>query len=207
MGRKNTKFLSALAVIFTLFSPSSFANQGACGIIPVWPELETSDLERLIGLNQSRTKGLSAALKSTNNQDQEYVASLYENDFSQIDNPNELIGKYRCRTIKLGGLSEITIYKWFKCEIWSKEQTLLIKKTTGSQNFMGVLVPAGEGLSYSGALNYGYEKIYKLYSQDKQRNQVGCLSAIDKDMISLILEMPAPKFESFHDIILLEKEN
>ncbi len=207
MGWKNKKILSALVVIFTLFSPSSFADQGACGIIPVWPELEDNDLERLVGLNQSRIKGLSAALKATNNQDQEYVASLYEFGFSQIKNPNHLVGKYNCRTIKLGGLSEIVIYKWFKCEIWAEAKALVIKKTTGSQNFMGVLVPAGEGLSYSGALNYGYEKIYKLYGQDKSRNQVGCLSAIDEDMTSLILEMPKPKLESFHDIILLEKEN
>ena len=207
MGREKIKFLSALAMIFVVLSSNSYADQGACGIIPAWPELEENDLERLIGLNQSRIKGLSAALKSTNKQDREYVANLYENGFLQIENPNDLAGKYNCRTIKLGGLSEIIIYKWFKCEIFSEENALVIKKTTGSQNFMGVLVPAGEGLSYSGALNYGYEKIYKLYGQDKSRNQVGCLNAIDKDITSLILEMPEPEFESFHDIILLEKDN
>jgi len=205
MGGINKKLLISLIVAFTLFSPTAYANNGACNIAADWITLETSDMDRISNLHNSRTKGLSAALRSANQADREIVARIFENDFIKINDANEIAGKYQCRTIKLGGLDTITIYKWFKCEIWAEGKALLVKKTTGSQNFMGILNANEAGLNYSGALSYGYEKIYKMYGEDKERNQVGCLNAIDKSLEHFILELPEPKVESFHDIIEFEK--
>jgi len=205
MGRINKKLLISLIVAFTLFSPNAYAGNGACNIAADWITLETSDMDRLSNLYNSRTKGLSAALKSTNQVNREIVAKFFENDFVKINDANSIAGKYQCRTIKLGGLGDITIYKWFKCEIWAEARALLVKKTTGSQNFMGILSANEAGLNYSGALSYGYEKIYKMYGEDKERNQVGCLNAINQNMEHFILELPEPKVESFHDIIEFKK--
>ncbi len=207
MARKNKILLSVLILSFIFSSPNSFAFQSACNSPVDFLKLEVKDITRLNKLKESRFKGINAALREENQANREMLANLFENDFFKIDDRNKLFGKYNCRTIKLGGLGEITAYKLFKCEIWAEEEAIVIKKTTGSQNFMGILTPSEDGYVYSGAKNYGYEKIYKLYGDDKERNQVGCLNALNKEMTSFVLELPSPKLESYHDIILLNKEN
>ncbi len=82
---------------------------------------------------------------------------------------------------------------------------MVIRKTSGSQRFLGFLSEAGDSLAYRGALSYGYEEQMKLYGQDNERNQVGCLSAVDPDMNHFVLELPEPVFESFHDVIELKR--
>ncbi len=201
---QNKIIKSSLVIVFSLLSTNAFAGQSACDL-PDWPELEKSDIVRMERLEISRTKGLGAAMRSTNKSDRKLVAMMFENDFVPISDMYQVEGNYNCRTIKLGGLTDLTIYGWFKCQIRAEAKVLTINKTTGSQNFFGVMVQAGNGLSYSGASNYGYEKIYKLYGQDETRNQVGCLSAIDKSMDRFVLELPEPKLESVHDIIMLER--
>ena len=206
MSMKRVKLALAVTAISALLSASVFAGQSACDVTD-WPQLQPRDEARMSRLELSRTKGLAAALGSSNNADRELVSDLFDEDFVPIKDMYEIGKKYRCRTIKLGGITDITIYQWFNCEFNPEGKVLTIRKTTGSQNFFGVLVPAGNGLSYSGALNYGYESVHKLYGEDEERNQVGCLSAKDKNMNRLVLELPEPKFESVHDVILFERVN
>ena len=80
---------------------------------------------------------------------------------------------------------------------------MILRKTSGSQRFFGLLSQAGNGLTYRGALSYGYETELMSYGDDEERNQVGCLSQIADEAGHLVLELPEPIFESAHDVIEL----
>ena len=56
-----------------------------------------------------------------------------------------LTGKWRCRTIKLGGLTPDVVYSWFNCRISHRDGGLFFEKVTGSQRVAGVLYPREEG--------------------------------------------------------------
>ena len=176
------------------------ANDTAC-TIPKKLDLRAGDTTRMKQLEISRSKGLAAALVSDNSGERAVVSALFTNGFKPIVDRYALIGKYQCRTIKLGGIGPLVVYGWFSCEINVEENALTIVKTTGSQRFFGLLFAAGNGLAYRGALHYGYESEFKYYGDDEKRNQVGCLSALDADAMHLVLELPEPYYESQHDVI------
>jgi hypothetical protein len=65
--------------------------------------------------------------------------------------PPRLTGTWRCRTIKLGGLTPTIVYSWFKCRISDRGGQLLFEKIGGSQRTSGTLYPDGGGFVYLGA--------------------------------------------------------
>ncbi len=185
-----------------LFSSVAVGGESPCEI-PEGVKLTQRDSGRLGGLEISRTLGLAAALRTLDANSREIIASLFEKGFDPIVRPEELIGDYQCRTIKLGGLGPSIIYDWFSCEIFPEEAALLLTKTSGSQRFFGRLFTAGAGLAYRGASHYGYENEIRFYGDEADRDQVGCLSNIAGERGHLILELPEPVFESQHDVIEL----
>ncbi|HHS82693.1 MAG TPA: DUF4893 domain-containing protein [Devosia sp.] len=197
MKRKLARFMFVAAV---LLSQAAVAAEAAC-FVPKGFGVSPVDKERLNSLSVSRTLWLGAALKGENDGEQVLIGGLFDRPFVPLGEAEGLVGSYRCRTIKMGGGLPFVVYGWFSCEIFTEEAALVIRKTSGSQRFLGVLVPAGEGYAYKGALSYGYESVSKLYGEDPERNQVGCLSATGDGPDHLVLEMPAPRFESVHDVI------
>jgi len=175
-------------------------SETAC-TIPKKINLSVRDNTRLARLEISRSTGLAAALVAENSGERAVVASLFENGFKPIVDRYALAGKYKCRTIKLGGIGPLVVYGWFSCEIGAKDGAQTILKTSGSQRFSGQLFAAGNGLAYKGALHYGYESEVKNYGDDEKRDQVGCLSALDTRARHLVLELPMPYYESEHDVI------
>ena len=65
--------------------------------------------------------------------------------------PVALKGNWRCRTIKLGGMTPDVIYGWFRCRISMKGGAPYFEKLSGSQRTSGVLYPEGGGFVYLGA--------------------------------------------------------
>lgn len=167
--------------------------------VPEGLGLSEADVSRLENLDTSRTRGLGNALRSDSADDRAVLAELFEPGVSYV-NPELLVGTYDCRTIKLGGGLPLVVYQWFRCEIAQDGDTYTVRKLTGSQNFSGVLGPAGSGYAYKGAGFYGYEDP-RAYGDDPERDQVGCLSAVTKDNKHFMLELPFPRVESFHDVI------
>lgn len=193
--------LAAFVLVAAALVPQAAMGVEAACFVPKGFGVSQADRERLNSLSVSRTLGLAAALKGDNNAEQALIGGLFDRPFVPLGEAKRLIGSYKCRTIKIGGGLPFVVYGWFSCEISAEEAALVIRKTSGSQRFMGVLVPAGEGYAYKGALSYGYESVSKLYGEDPERNQVGCLSATGDGPDHLVLEMPAPHFESVHDVI------
>lgn len=169
-------------------------------VVPESFELSENDQSRLKNLETSRTRGLGGAMRSDNADERAVVAELFEPGVAPVD-PDLLVGKYQCRTIKMGGLLPLVVYRWFQCEIGQEEAAFTVRKITGSQNFFGLLVPAGAGYAYRGAGHYRYEKQVRFYGDDPERDQVGCLSAVTKGNKHFMLELPFPKVESYHDVI------
>ncbi len=200
--------LAGLSVLLSLLAVSGVAGDaaggGPCGI-GADLVLTKEDAVRLQELEATRSMGLAQALRLENGEERGVIAGLFENGFVPIPAPDAVIGRYQCRTIKLGGNLPGTVYGWFACDIVPEDGALVIRKATGSQKFAGILVSAGQGLTYRGALTYGYEDTYVLYGEDRERDQVGCLSALGADMNHFVLEMPRPVFESVHDVIELRR--
>ncbi len=200
------KLAVTLALVAGLTGPVAAGSNEACGL-PEGVKFTTRDIARLEGLEVSRSIGLAQALRAESAADRELIASLFEKGFEPIGSAAEIIGKYQCRTIKLGGLGPAVVYGWFSCEINPEDAALTIFKSTGSQRFFGLLYPAGTGLTYRGAGHYGYETEFNFYGDEADRDQVGCLSKIAGEPGHLVLELPEPVFESAHNVIELKRRN
>jgi hypothetical protein len=166
--------------------------------------LTERDIYRIEHLTSARTGGIAAALGAESAEDRATVSNIFSGGLYPIAAMPE--GTYKCRTIKLGGMSDLVVYQWFKCEVSSGNGVLTLRKVTGSQNFTGTLEPAGSGLLFKGALSYGYETTAKRYGDDPERDQVGCVTKDFEDGTSFVLELPYPVFESLHDVIELRRE-
>jgi hypothetical protein len=121
---------------------------------------------------------------------------------AQPGNIDQLLGNWRCRTIKIGGLLPLTIYSYFDCAILREGNELRLVKTSGSQRFTGTLYASalpGEFV-YVGAANVGAEPP-RAYNTNPDDNQIGVLRQLGPD--HLLLELPKPIFESNHDWIEL----
>lgn len=184
--------LSAGAMTFALLAPAL-----AC-TIPDGTPLTARDAGRMSGFEATRTKAMGEALAAESAADRAELSALYAPGQAAIEAVPD--GKYRCRTLKLGGLLPLTVYGYFECTV--SGGGTVIEKLTGSQRFKGTLAPAGGGVLYYGALHYGDEQP-KPYGEDVERDQVGCIVEIPGTPSRYRLELPAPYFESTMDIIEL----
>jgi hypothetical protein len=191
------KPLLALTVSLALTAPT-LAQVAPCSP-PEGTTLAESDLTRLAGLIDSRTRGLAEALTADSDDERAEVSALLKVGFTPIDGLAD--GAYRCRTIKLGGLLPLLTYGWFECSVGGDGATL--DKTSGSQRFSGSLTPSNGGLTFVGAGHYS-DEAPRAYGADPQRDQVGCLYRLTGPEDVYVLELPSPKFESVHDLIVLE---
>jgi len=185
-----------LATVFALVCSSAIA--GSC--VPDGLDLSIRDVTRLSQLKDTRTRGMASAMLGENSSERELVSTLFS---MGLGVPKTVIsGNYKCRTIKMGGISALVTYGFFDCRISTNENEFRIEKLTGSQRFTGRLVVQDAGVSYQGASHYGYEEP-RDYVGNSDRDQVGCFYESLGKPGSLLLELPAPFFESVHDVIEL----
>ena len=122
-----------------------------------------------------------------------------------------LAGHWRCRTLKLGGMTPSVVYAWFNCRISDRGGHLYFQKLTGSQRTQGWLYPSGDGtFVYLGASSVGPEKPHTYSGNGATAgagatpdDQIGVLSAIGDGRARI--EMPYPVQESTFDVIELKR--
>ena len=202
------KSLAACLALAGLATPAVASVEQIAGnpcTVPSDAALTDRDAYRIEHLVSSRTAGLAEALRADSIEDRTGLSRLFENGLAPISIMPE--GAYQCRTIKLGGISELTVYQWFTCEVTPSGDGLTLSKTSGSQNFTGTLTQAGDGLLYKGTLRYGYEDRPVAYGADPERDQIGCVTKDAEDGTHFVLELPYPVFESRHDVIELVRKN
>jgi hypothetical protein len=188
-------FAPFLLLGFLAQAGAALAHQMACSP-PASLAITEEDRERLTQLLSSRSRGLGEALAAEDAADRAAVGAVFREGFTPVQTVPD--GQYRCRTMKLGGISPLVVYSYFDCTI--RDEGTVVEKTSGSQRFTGSLTPAGGGLIYVGALHYGDEEPIR-YDQDAERNQIGCLQQVAGEAKRFVLELPSPKFESVHDVI------
>ena len=195
MGRK--LIFAILAVALT----SAAADAG-------WrDEASGFDVQRLARLDESRAKGLAEA-DAAPAADQAAIHALLGAQ-PVAASTGALAGDWRCRTIKLGGLTPDVIYSWFRCRIAERGGALVFEKLSGSQRSSGRLYGEGGGFVYLGA---SYVTGEKPHAYSGNGAQVGAPATPD-DQIGLLslladgrarLELPYPVQESTFDVIELK---
>lgn len=183
----------------------------ASGAEAGWQDAASAyDVGRLSKLQESKDKGLSEAQAGAPAKDMAIIHAVL--DASPIStSPDALIGMWRCRTIKLGGMTPDVIYSWFACRISGRGDRLRFEKLTGSQRTNGYLYPdQSGGYVYLGASSVANEPPHS-YSgsgpgagaQATPDDQIGLLLATGSD--SARIEFPYPVQESTFDVIELKR--
>jgi hypothetical protein len=192
------KKLAAFALVATLGTP--MAAPLACQV-PKGIDLTAADAERMGEFETSRSRGMAEAMLGAIEEERAAVAALFAPGVEAIEAIPD--GQYRCRTIKMGGISPLVVYGYFACEI--SEGGARIEKTSGSQRFNGSLTLTDRSLFYQGAQHYNDDPLRR-YGEDEEFNQVGCLYRVATQNVYR-LELPYPVHESTHDVIELIPAN
>jgi hypothetical protein len=121
---------------------------------------------------------------------------------------NAMIGNWRCRQIKLGGMSSYMVYdQWFSCRIRPHNGGLVFEKLNGSQRMAGFLYPEKGAWVYLGASSVRGEPWHNYSGRTPSigasvtpDDQIGLLTGIGNN--HLRLEIPAVQ-ESLLDVVEL----
>jgi len=173
-----------------------------------WQEDATPfDQNRLAKLDEARAKGLAEAQAGSD------MATIHAvlDPAPEAIGEGALAGHWRCRTIKLGGLTPDVVYSWFNCRITRKDGGLFFEKITGSQRIAGMLYPREDGgYVLLGATSVGNEPPHR-YSGNHESagaeatpdDAVGVLTSIGGNRARI--EFPYPVQESTFDVIELKR--
>lgn len=164
-----------------------------------------ADAQRLGQLPQVRNQALQDAQHGQGRGDARVIRRVMDPEGHDIP-AHALAGSWRCREIKLGGMTSYMVYDaWFRCNIRPVRGGLMLQKMNGSQRFMGFLYPENGAWVYLGASSARGEP-YHSYSgrsasvgaQVTPDDQIGLLTGIGNN--HLRLEMPAVQ-ESLLDVV------
>lgn len=165
--------------------------------------MTAADKTRLADYSTTRAEAIAEAKTGGSPADVAVLEKIIEKQPISFRNGFDLTGKWKCRTIKLGGGLPLTIYDWFDCRISDDGSGWYMVKTSGSQRTSGRFYDDGDDrLVYLGALHYSREKPID-YGKDAERDQVAYVFRTGPE--ELRMEFPAPKFESKLDILELKR--
>lgn len=181
----------ALAVL-ALSATVAFADGAADKLVT------DADKARLAAYDQTRTQALGEARAGGTRTDLavlEGVIAPAPVAFSGA----VLAGNWQCRTIKVGGLSPLVVYSWFRCRVSADGSGWILEKISGSQRTKGRLyTDTSNRLVYLGTGFVAGEPA-KPYGSGPASDQVGY--AFRTGPKSWRIEFPAPHYESKLDIL------
>ncbi|HEX4159794.1 MAG TPA: DUF4893 domain-containing protein [Rhizomicrobium sp.] len=165
------------------------------------------DANRLAKLDEARAKGLSEAQAG---RDIGLIRAVLDTE-ARPASAGALEGDWRCRTLKLGGMSPDIVYSWFRCRIGRRGDGLYFSKLNGTQRLNGVLYPhESGGYVLLGALSAKGEPPHRYSGNGPSAgaratpdDAVGLLESTGRS--SARIEFPYPVQESTFDIIELKR--
>ena len=173
-----------------------------------WRETASAfDQDRIAKLEESKAKALGEAAAGP---DMGAIRAVLD-PAPTPTSEGALTGSWRCRTIKVGGITPSVVYSWFRCRVSDRGGHLFFQKITGSQRTQGWLYPNGDGtFVYLGASSVGPEKPHT-YSGNGASvgapatpdDQIGVLSSMGEGHARI--ELPYPVQESTFDVIELRR--
>jgi hypothetical protein len=182
----------------------------ATAAVAGWQDVASQfDRQRLAQLGEAKQKALAEAHSGTGSGDASAIDAVL-GPATHAPSPSAILGSWRCRTIKLGGITPYVVYSWFNCRISQRSGGLFLEKTSGSQRTAGFLYPGDGALVYLGASSVTGEPLHAYSGNGASAgaaatpdDQIGILSAIDSR--HLRLEMPYPVQESTYDVLELKR--
>lgn len=111
----------------------------------------------------------------------------------------DLGGEWRCRTLKMGGVSPLVVYDWFKCRVSDDGSGWKLDKTSGSQRTTGRFYDDGQQrMIYLGSFFIAGDQP-RSYGSGPDSDQVGY--AFRTGEAEWRIEFPEPYYESKFDIL------
>ena len=201
MGESIRKAVSgaAMAVLFM-----------ATPVLADWrQQASPADIDRLAQLATIRADALHAAESWRGQGDLGALRRVMAPEGRTVP-ARAMLGNWRCREMKLGGISPYMVYKdWFRCSIRAVHGGLMFRKLTGTQRTSGFLYPQDGAWIYLGASSAKNEPWHRysgrapsLGAAVTPDDQIGNLAGIGNN--HLRLEIPATQ-ESLLDVIELAR--
>jgi hypothetical protein len=172
-------------------------------------QITPHDSERLSDLQHARQRGLAEAEHGRGTGD---VRAIHETFTPAAHTVPEraLMGAWRCRQMKLGGMTDYAVFNWFPCRISKVNGGIWFEKQ-GTQRMAGYLYPQDGMWVYLGAQSARGEPLHR-YSGNgasvgasvNPDDQVGLLVGIGNNRLRIDLPSPATQ-ESDFDAIELER--
>ena len=171
-------------------------------------QVSPRDVERLAHLNDSREDALEQARHRGGHGDVRAIRALFDPAPRTV--PEQVLaGTWRCRQIKLGGMTGYYVFDWFKCRIAYVNGGLWFEKD-GTQRMAGYLHPQEGMWVYLGAQSARGEPIHRYsghaVSAGEDVNpddQVGVLVGISDNHLRLDLPSPGTQESDFDAIELV----
>jgi hypothetical protein len=199
--RANLSKLLIAGAVFALAATAASAG---------WQDVASQfDQQRLARLGEAKQKALAEAHGGAGTGDASAIDAAL-GPASHAAAPDEVLGAWRCRTIKLGGMTPYVVYSWFSCRVTHREGGLFLEKLNGSTRTAGFLYPADGGLVYLGAAFVTGEPPHAYSGSGASAgapatpdDQIGILTMIGPRHARL--EMPYPVQESTFDVLELKR--
>jgi len=174
-----------------------------------WREqISPRDAERLAHLNESRDDALAQTRTRGGTGDFRAIRQTLE-PASRAIPERALYGNWRCRQIKLGGMSGYYVFSWFNCRIAKANGGIWFEKS-GTQRMAGFLYPQEGMWVYLGAQSAKGEPIHRYSGRaaavgeaDNPDDQVGVLVGIGDNHLRLDLPSPGTRESDFDTIELV----
>jgi hypothetical protein len=176
-----------------------------------WEEVAAPfDVQRLSRLEEARDRGMAAAQSGTIERERGAVRSALSGGVHPILR-TALLGSWRCRTAKSGGILPGIGYGWFQCRVSERGGHLFFEKVSGTQRVAGYLYPhESGGYVLLGGWSVKGEPMHR-YSgngvsagaKTSPDDAVALLSAAGPRRVRL--EFPFPGQESVYDVMELRR--
>ena len=196
-----------------IFAGAAFLTLAAPGLIDsAWADwrdqVSPQDVEKLAHLNDAREDALDQARHRGGRGDVRAIRAVFDPAPHAVPEQS-LSGTWRCRQIKLGGMTGYYVFDWFKCRISRVNGGLWFEKS-GTQR-MARYLHSQEGMwIYLGAQSAKGEPIHRYsghaVSAGEEINpddQVGVLVGIGNNHLRLDLPTPGTQESDFDAIELI----
>ena len=171
-------------------------------------QISSADVERLAHLNDARGDALAQARARGGKGDYRAIEKILGPEAHAVPE-QALYGNWRCRQIKLGGMSGYYVFDWFNCRISKAGGGIWFEKN-GTQRMAGYLHPQEGMWVYLGAQSAKGEPLHRYSGRAASAggevnpdDQVGVLVGIGDNHLRLDLPLPSTQESDFDTIELV----
>jgi hypothetical protein len=171
-------------------------------------QVSPPDIDRLAHLNDARDHALAEARQRGGKGDYRVIEKILGPEAHAVPE-QALYGNWRCRQIKLGGMSGYYVFDWFKCRISKTGGGIWFEKN-GTQRMAGYLYPQEGMWVYLGAQSAKGESLHRYSgraasagSEINPDDQIGVLVGIGDNHLRLDLPSPGTQESDFDTIELV----